>query len=57
MLCMRSLFQPNPQEASKVMFKIEALTANTKQRAMRYIQYNKARSGSVTSAPTGNTCK
>ena len=56
-LCMRSLFQPNPQEASKVMFKIEALTANTKQRAMRYIQYNKARSGSVTSAPTGNTCK
>ena len=56
-LCMRSLFQPNPQEASKVMFKIEALTANTKQRAMRYIQYNKARTGSVTIAPTGNTCK
>ena len=55
--CLADVYEPKMEEGFKLASKIEALTFNTKQRAMRYIQYNKARSGSVTSAPTGNTCK
>jgi hypothetical protein len=36
--------------------KIEAMTANTRQRAARYMQYNKARSGSSTALPNGDIC-
>src|SRR4030095_12986600 len=37
--------------------KIEAMTANTRARAERYMQYNKARSGSSTTYPEGETCE
>lgn len=37
--------------------KIEAMTANTRQRAERYMQYNKASSGSVTTMPNYDTCE
>lgn len=36
---------------------IEAMTANTKLRAARYMQYNAARSGSSTSYPEGDACE
>ncbi len=42
---------------SKLAGKVEAMTANTRQRAERYMQYNKARSGSSTTSPNGNTCE
>ncbi|WP_028601594.1 hypothetical protein [Ottowia thiooxydans] len=37
--------------------KIEAMTANTRQRAQRYLDYNKAVSGSFTRMPDGDTCE
>ena len=55
--CLGDMFMPNRDESYKVSSKIEAITFNTKDRAMRYIAYNKARSGSVTSYPKGNACK
>ena len=45
------------EEYYKLSSKIEAMTANTRQRAERYMQYNKARSGSVTESPRGDTCE
>lgn len=42
---------------SSLAGKIEAMTANTKERAVRYMQYNAARSGSSTTLPDGNTCE
>jgi len=37
--------------------KLQALTFNTKPRMRRYMQYNAARSGSVTSMPIGDSCE
>ncbi len=37
--------------------KIEAMTANTRERTKRYLAYNAARSGSSTSMPNGDTCE
>jgi hypothetical protein len=42
---------------SRLAGQIEAMTANTRQRAERYMQYNSARSGSSTTNPRGNTCE
>ncbi|MGJ7484747.1 hypothetical protein ACSFA2_05785 [Variovorax sp. LT2P21] len=42
---------------SKFAGKIEAMTANTKERAARYMQYNAARSGSSTTRPSGDACE
>ncbi len=47
----------NYQDGYKLRAKIEALTANTKERARRYLDYNRAASGSVTRLPDGNTCE
>ncbi len=55
--CIWDVFEPNPQNGSDLSKKIEAMTANTRERAQRYLQYNTARSGSVTSLPEGNTCE
>ena len=55
--CLTDTFEPNYQEGSKLIGKLEAMTVNTKERTMQYIKYNRARSGSVTSLPNGNTCK
>lgn len=56
-VCLKDTFEPNYQEGSKLSAKLEAMTVNTKERTMQYIKYNRARSGSVTSLPNGNTCK
>ena len=42
---------------SKLSGKIESMTANTRERAARYNQYNAARSGSSTTLPDGDTCE
>lgn len=42
---------------SRLAGKIEAMTANTRERAARYMQYNAARSGSSTTMPSGDTCE
>ena len=55
--CLSDMFMPNYQESYKLSRKIEAMTANTKARAYRYIEYNRARSGSSTLLPDGDTCK
>lgn len=54
--CIADVFMPNYQDGYDLDSKIEAMTANTKERAKQYLAYNRARSGSVSSAPTGNTC-
>jgi hypothetical protein len=48
---------PDYADFSRLAGKIEAMTANTKERAMRYMQYNRARSGSSTTMPSGDTCE
>lgn len=55
--CLGDVFAPDIQNKSELSGKIESMTANTKARAQRYIQYNSARSGSVTSMPDGDTCE
>jgi hypothetical protein len=42
---------------SRISRKIEAMTANTRARAERYMAYNAARSGSSTMLPRENTCE
>ena len=37
--------------------KIEAMTANTRERVKQYMAYNSARSGSSTTMPSGDTCE
>ncbi|SCK36944.1 hypothetical protein VAR608DRAFT_3386 [Variovorax sp. HW608] len=54
--CGASRFKPFA-EFIKPNEKIEAMTANTRERAERYMQYNKARSGSVTTLPNYDTCE
>jgi hypothetical protein len=44
-------------EFSHLRGKIEAMTANTRERAESYMQYNKASSGSVTALPNHDTCE
>lgn len=44
-------------EFSKLNGKIEAMTANTRERAGRYLKYNAASSGSSNRLPSGNTCE
>jgi hypothetical protein len=48
---------PDYADFSRLAGKIEAMTGNTKERAMRYMQYNRARSGSSTTRPSGDTCE
>ena len=45
------------EEAHLLSGKIEAMTANTRERAKRYLAYNTARSGSVTELPNRDTCE
>ncbi len=37
--------------------KIEGMTANTRERAKRYMEYNIARSGTSVTSPTGDACE
>jgi hypothetical protein len=43
--------------SSDMSSRIESMTANTSERAKRYMEYNAARSGSSTSWPDGDTCE
>jgi hypothetical protein len=54
--CGGDVFSPY-SEFSKFRAKLEAMTANTRERATRYLQYNAASSGSVDGLPNGNTCE
>jgi len=54
--CARIVFMPNYQDGYDLGSKLEAMTANTKERARQYLAYNKALSGSVMSGATRNTC-
>jgi len=54
--CVADSFMPKRQDGYDLIKKIEAITANTRERSQQYIAYNRARSGSVSRGPTGNTC-
>jgi hypothetical protein len=56
-VCMSDSFALERQAGRDLGNQIEAITANTKERAKQYIAYNRARSGSVTELPSGNTCE
>ncbi|WP_298433494.1 hypothetical protein [Ottowia sp.] len=53
--CIYSVF--GESESGVWVTKIEAITANTRQRAQRYLEYNKAVSGSSGRMPDGDTCE
>jgi hypothetical protein len=55
--CLDNVFMPDYQEGFKLASKIEALTANTKNRAYRYLQYSHAASGISARLSDGDTCK
>lgn len=42
---------------SDMSSELEAMTTNTKERLLAYLAYNKARSGSVSRLPEGDTCE
>jgi hypothetical protein len=42
---------------SDMSSRIESMTANTRERAKRYMEYNTASSGSTTTWPNGDTCE
>ncbi len=54
-VCISNAFD-NPAEAHKYLKKLEAYTANTPERAQRYIDYNHQRDGSVTRLPSASGC-
>lgn len=54
--CSAAVFMPDSQKGYDLNSQIEAITANTKERTMEYLAYNRARSGSVSSLISGNTC-
>lgn len=55
--CLRLAFMPDFQAGYDLGSQLEAMMANTKERAKQYIAYNRARSGSVTELPSGDTCE
>jgi len=55
--CAGDQFEPSREKSYPLARKIEAMTANTRERAMRYMQYNKARSGSSTTLANHDTCE
>jgi hypothetical protein len=55
--CLGDVFKPNYQQGLDLSGQIEAITANTKERAKQYIAFNRAVSGSVVSSVPGNTCE
>ena len=54
--CIANVFMPDYQKGFDLGSQIEAITANTKERANQYIAYNRAVSGSVVSTPVGEHC-
>ncbi len=54
--CRSIVFKPAWEPVATYGRRIEAMTANTRERARRYMDYIRARSGSATELPSGNTC-
>ena len=55
--CLADSFGSEYQKGFDLGSQIEAMTANTKERAKQYIAYNRAVSGSTGRLPKGNTCE
>ena len=55
--CLGDSFVPDAEGPSFLSGKIEAMTANTRERSRQYMAYNAARSGSATSMPSYDTCE
>jgi hypothetical protein len=55
--CSGDRFEPSREKSYPLTDKIEAMTANTRTRTERYIRYNKASSGSVTTRANTDTCE
>jgi len=54
--CLSMVFKPDYQKGYDLSSQIEAITANTRERAKQYIAFNRAMSGSVSSSVNGDTC-
>lgn len=55
--CLGDSFKPDYQKGLELNTQIEAMTANTRERAKRYLAYNRAASGSSGRLPEGNSCE
>ena len=55
--CLRLSFMPDYQKGYDMGSRLEAMMANTKERAKQYLAYNRAISGSSGRLPEGNTCE
>jgi hypothetical protein len=55
--CIGDRFEPDPGPSYEISLKIEAITANTPERARRYMRYMAALSGTSTAYPEGNSCE
>lgn len=55
--CLRLSFMPEYQRGYDLSGKIVAMTANTRERAKKYLAYNRAVSGSSGRLPEGDTCE
>lgn len=57
-VCLNRIFSgEDVANSSLVRTDIKAITTNTKQRLLAYLAYNKARDGSVSRLPEGDTCE
>lgn len=54
--CVRLTFEPKSPKPSQITSHLEAITANTKDRAMQYIRFNSALDGMVFELPETPTC-
>lgn len=52
-----SFVGPDALNSALVLDEVRAMTTNTKDRLKAYLAYNKARSGSVSRLPEGDTCE
>lgn len=57
-VCAKSAFSASDGliERSRMNAELESMTTNTKARLLAYLAYNKARSGTVSTMPRGDTC-
>lgn len=55
--CLGDVFEPERRRSYDLSARIEALVANTPERAKRYLQYMTALSGTSTAYPVGPTCE
>lgn len=54
--CVRSTYGPESPKPPQIASHLEAITANTKERAMQYIQFNSALHGMTLNVPSIPTC-